>query len=277
MIRLAIRVPRESAEVVLAELLELVPGGVEERDCGEGIIEYAVYGAEGEIPTLPALQAAAAGASIEVSSSRVADGWEEAWKEFHRPVRVEAAGRGLTVAPPWEAGEADDEVVIDPGRAFGTGAHPTTRMCLELLLSIPAGGSCLDVGSGSGVLSIAAARLGWDPVLALDHDAAAVEATLSNALANGATVAAQRFDLLRDGAPPGARLVMANLLRPLLAALAGVGFEGPGPEWLVASGLLADEADEASALLGRAFGMSEAARLQGGDWAAVLLERAPGA
>ena len=261
--------------MVLAELLELAPGGVEERDCSEGVVEYAVYGAEGEIPALPDLRAAAAGVPIEVSSSPVADGWEEAWREFHRPVEVRVAGRRLTVAPPWEAGRAEDEVVIDPGRAFGTGAHPTTRLCLELLLSIPAGGSCLDLGCGSGVLAIAAARLGWGPVLALDHDAAAVEATLSNAAANGAAVEARRFDLLRDGPPPGANLVLANLLRPLLAALSDAGFEESLPDRLVASGLLADEADEASARLAGAFGMSEVTRLQGGEWAAVLLERVP--
>ena len=276
MIRLAIRVPRDDAEVVLAELLELAPGGVEERDCGDGAVEYAVYGAEGEIPALPDLRAAAAGVPIEVTSSPVADGWEEAWKEFHRPVRVEAAGGRLTVTPPWEAGGANDELVIDPGRAFGTGAHPTTRLCLELLLSIPAGGSCLDLGCGSGVLAIAAARLGWGPILALDHDEAAVEATLANAAANGEVVGARRYDLLRDGPAPGAGLVMANLLRPLLAALADTGFEGPAPDRLVASGLLADEADGISALLAEALGMSEVTRLQGGEWAAVLLERAPG-
>lgn len=271
MIRLAIRVPQASAELVLAELIELAPGGVEERDAGEGTVEYAIYGAEGEIPALPELEAAVAGVPIEVSTSTVQDGWESRWRDFHRATTVGGGGRQLRVSPPWDAAGDQPEVIIDPGRAFGTGAHPTTRLCIELLLGEEPEGSCVDLGCGSGVLAIAAARLGWTPVLAVDHDPASVEATAANAEANGVTLEVERFDLLRSGPAPSGGLVMANLLRPLLLELAGKGFDGPTPQVLVASGLLVREADEVSAALCRGLGLEERGRRVEGEWAALRL------
>jgi ribosomal protein L11 methyltransferase len=101
-------------------------------------------------------------------------------------------------------------IVIDPGRAFGTGAHPTTRLTLELLQSVDAAGSLLDVGCGSGVLSIAAATLGFAPVVAIDVDDAAVEAALANAAANGVEIDARRLDALSDALPP-VDIALANI------------------------------------------------------------------
>ncbi len=100
--------------------------------------------------------------------------------------------------------------MIDPGRAFGTGAHPTTRLCIDLL-SRAERGSVLDVGCGSGVLSIAAARLGFAPVVAVDNDPVAVETTIANAAVNGVTVAASLVDGERE-ALPAADLTVANVL-----------------------------------------------------------------
>jgi len=119
-----------------------------------------------------------------VEADDVEEGWEDAWRDFHHGVRV---GR-LWVGPPWDKPpDGALAVVIDPGRAFGTGAHPTTRLCLELLQEAePA--SLLDVGSGSGVLSIAAAKLGFAPVSAVDLDETAREVTAANARANGVAV-----------------------------------------------------------------------------------------
>jgi ribosomal protein L11 methyltransferase len=272
-IRLAVRVRREQAELVLAELLELVPGGVEERDDGD-IVEYAVYGAAGELPELPALRAAAGAALVEVATSEVADDWAERWKVFHEPVEIGLArgdGPALLVRPPWtppRRGRLD--IVIDPAQAFGTGAHPTTRLCLELLLGLEPGGALVDVGCGSGVLAIAAVKLGWAPVLGLDHDREAVRATLENAAANGVEVEARRHDLLRDGPVPGAPVIVANLLRPLLLRLAADGFAGSIPDVLVASGLLAHEGDEVAAAFAR-HGLREAQRRARGEWVALLL------
>jgi ribosomal protein L11 methyltransferase len=267
-IRLALRVRREQAELVLAELLELAPGGVEESEDGD-VVEYAVYGAPGELPELPDLRAAAGGALVEVTTTEVPDDWDERWKAFHRPVEV----GDLLVRPPWAPQrEGLRDVVIDPAQAFGTGAHPTTRLCLELLLELEPGGALVDVGCGSGVLAIAAARLGWAPVLGIDHERESVQATLDNAAANGVTVHARRHDLLRDGPVPGAPTVLANLLRPLLVRVAQDGFEGDAPAALVASGLLAHEGDEVGAAFAR-HGLREVERRAGGEWVALLLRR----
>ena len=269
MIRLAVRVARADAETVLAELLELAPGGLEERDVGDAV-EYAIYGAPGELPALPDVRAAAGAALVDVSTSEVPDDWSERWKAFHRPVDVSWRFRRLRVRPPWEAPLEGDgvDVVIDPGQAFGTGAHHTTRLCLELLLELDPDGALADWGCGTGVLAIAAARLGWEPVLACDHDAAAIEATRENASVNGVPgIAVERIDL-RRAAGPWAPTVVANLVRPLLLDAAGL-MTRP-PERLIASGLLREEADEVAAAFAP-HGLREADRRQSGEWAALLL------
>jgi ribosomal protein L11 methyltransferase len=271
LLRLAVRVAREQAELVLAELLELAPGGVEEVEVADGVVEYAVYGPPGELPALPDLHAAAGDALVEVSTREIADDWDRRWREFHRPVVV---GQRLTVRPPWEAPSTSSiDLVIDPGQAFGTGGHATTRLCLELMLALPAAGRFLDLGCGSGVLAIAAARLGWTPVLALDNDPAAVAAARANARANGVSVEVRRHDLRHDP-PASAPTVAANLLRPLLVAWAGRLREARRPpERVIASGLLAGEVDEVAAAFAPR-GLVERERRHAGEWAAVLLEAA---
>jgi ribosomal protein L11 methyltransferase len=270
MVRLAVRVQPEHAELVLAELLELVPNGVEEVELPDGVIEYAVYGAPGELPFLAAVRAVAGGALVEVCSEEIVDDWHERWREFHRPLVLE--GR-LTVRPPWEPrGEEPLDLVIDPGQAFGTGAHATTRLCLELLLELPPVGPFLDLGCGSGVLAIAAARLGFAPVYALDIDPVAVEVTRENAAVNRVDVDASRFDV-RAEAMPGVATVCANLLSPLLIGWACQLQAGDQlPERVVASGILTHEADRVASAFARA-GLHERARRGAGDWTALLLDR----
>ena len=166
------------------------------------------------------------------------------------------------------------DIAIDPAQAFGTGAHHTTRLCLEALLQLAGqevGGALLDLGCGSGVLAIAAAKLGWQPVLGLDHERESVEATLDNAAVNGVVVEARHYDLLRDGPPPAAPVVVANLLRPLLLHVAAEGFAGEQPRVLIASGLLAHEADEVAAAFARR-DLHERERRHGGEWAALTLD-----
>jgi ribosomal protein L11 methyltransferase len=252
---------------VLAELLELFPAGVEEGTAGDDV-EYAVYGAPGELPALPDLQAAAGGALVDVSTTEVADDWADRWRAFHKPLTV--AGR-VHVRPPWTPAPPPGlvDIVIDPGRAFGTGAHATTKLSLELLVEVePAGGAVADYGAGSGVLAIAAAKLGFAPVLALDNDPLAVEATQGNAAANGIAVATRRIDLRTDPLP-AAPTVVANLLRPLLLVVAER-LPDPPPRTLIASGLLRDEADAIAAAFA-ARGLREHARRAEGDWAALAL------
>lgn len=271
MIRLAVRVARDDAELALAELLVLAPGGVEEVDVSEDVVEYAVYGAAGELPELGELTAAAGGALVEVVSTEVGDDWAERWREFHRPVRI----GDVLLRAPWHepAGDGGVEVVIDPGQAFGTGAHPTTRLCLELLLGREPEGALADLGCGSGVLAIAAAKLGWAPVLAVDHEHEAVAAARDNAAVNGVQVEVRHEDLLHGGPAPSAPTVVANLLRPLLEHLAGSAFEGEPPRVLVASGLLRGEADPIAAAFAANHGLSERSRREAGEWAALTLAR----
>jgi ribosomal protein L11 methyltransferase len=268
-IRLAVRVPRAAAEIVLAELLELVPGGLEETDVSDGVVEYALYGAAGELPDLPALRAAAGDVVVDVSSSEVPDDWADRWKAWHRPVDVAWRFRRLRVRPPWEEALVGSgiDLVIDPGQAFGTGAHHTTRLCLELLLELDPGGALADWGSGSGVLAIAAARLGYAPVLAVDVEPASLEASAENAKVNGAEVEVRRVNLRREPAP-WAPTVTANLVRPLLLDIARL--LERAPQRLIASGLLRGEADEVAGAFA-AHGLRECDRRCGGEWAAVLL------
>ena len=271
MLRLAVRVQRDQAEFVLAELLELAPGGVEEVALGDDIVEYAVYGAPGELPALPALRAAAGAALVEVHTSEIADDWDQRWREFHKPVTI---GELLTVRPPWEPpAQTAIDLVIDPGQAFGTGAHATTRLCLELMLSLEdRRGGFVDLGCGSGVLAVAAARLGFAPVLALDNDPASLTAAGENARVNGVQVEVRRHDL-RSEDPVLAPTVAANLLRQLLVAWASrVAGSPEQPERVIAGGLLTHEVDEvAGAFAGS--GLREASRRTRGDWAALLLLR----
>ncbi|HEX4281277.1 MAG TPA: 50S ribosomal protein L11 methyltransferase [Solirubrobacteraceae bacterium] len=274
MLRLAVRVRRDQAEIVLAELLSVAPAGVEEVDAGSEVVEYAVYGAPGELPALPDLTAAAGDALVEVRTSEVADDWDQRWRSFHRPLVL---GDRLAVRPPWESPVgAEVELVIDPGQAFGTGSHATTRLCLELMLSLSPGGALLDLGCGSGVLAIAAARLGWSPVMAVDYDPASVEAATDNARVNGVAIAVSRHDLRADPLLT-APTVAANLLRPLLltwAARLASASASVVPEAVIASGLLVGEADEVAGAFARV-GLVEAARRESGEWAALLLRRPP--
>jgi ribosomal protein L11 methyltransferase len=284
-IRLALRVPRAQAEVVLADLLELAPAGLEESELEDGMVEYAIYGAPGELPVLPDLRAAIGDALVEVSTSEIPDDWSERWRDFHRPITIFSPApervSALRVRTPWERpSERRDlcEIVIDPGQAFGTGTHATTRLCLELLLALAAldaeRSGLIDLGSGSGVLAIAAATLGYDPVLALDHDPLSVLAAERNAAANDVAIDVRRFDLRRDrwpvSHPQASPVMMANLLRPLLLDLAHT-LEEP-PSHLILSGLLCDEAGEIGRAFAKRLGMAERERRFSGEWAAVWLQ-----
>jgi ribosomal protein L11 methyltransferase len=188
-------------------MLELFPQGFEEVDSPDGIELVAYTDAGGEERLWHVFGG--------VRGQDIAADWRDRWKAFHQPVRVGP----LWIGPPWHDSPADaTTVVIDPGRAFGTGAHPTTQLCVELLLELePA--SLVDFGCGSGVLSIVAAKLGFAPVIALDADANAVAATIANAAANDVQVDARRSNVLDDEAPAAA-VALANITRTSVEALA---------------------------------------------------------
>lgn len=212
------------AEIARARLLPLAPAGFEEVERGAHVELVAYTDASGE----DAIRRAFDG----VASSPVEPGWEDRWRAFHRPVR---AG-GLWIGPPWERRPSDEpSVVVDPGRAFGTGAHPTTRACIELLAGTERG-SVLDAGCGSGVIAVAAARLGFDPVFALDRDEVAVEVTLATARGNGVRVEVARADVLTDDLPT-VDLVVANIELSVVEALLT---RRPAPNAIVSGYLTSD-------------------------------------
>ena len=226
--RYRLRVPAAQAEPALARMLDLFPGGLEEERDGDDVI-LAGYA---ERPPAGGLEA-----------DDVEPGWEDRWRAYHRPVTV---GR-VWIGPPWwpqpnsgdspqETGDSPLNIVIDPGRAFGTGGHGSTRAALELLQRLEPQ-RALDLGCGSGVLSIAAAKLGHDIVAALDIDPLAIGAAAENAARNGVALAVAQADVLADPLPP-APLWIANLELGLLRQL----LERPDlPPVILASGLLDPE------------------------------------
>jgi ribosomal protein L11 methyltransferase len=269
-IRLAVRVAREQAGAALADLLAFSPSGVEEIEIDDATIEYVLYGAEHELPTLEMLHASLGAAVVAVDSREIADDWQERWREFHKPVVVAERFR---VRAPWHPAEPDGliDLVIEPAQAFGTGAHATTRMCLELLVTLaPGSGPLLDIGCGSGVLAIAAAKLGFAPVRAIDNDPLAVAATAANAAANDALLEARQADLRTDGLAP-ARTIVANLLLEPLLALAGR-LERP-PERLIASGLLLGQGEALAQEFAVRHDLHEIERRSEGEWLALLFGR----
>ena len=247
MIRAVVKAPFEAAESLRAQFVELAPEGFEELETGDGV-ELAAYGEAAQ-----RVVAAFPDAHVE----QVDDGWEDRWREFHRPVRI---GQ-LWVGPPWLPPPADAiAVVIDPGGAFGTGAHPTTRLCLELLLEQPPG-SVVDVGCGSGVLAIAAALLGHAPVHALDSAEAAVEASRQNATVNGVALATELSDAT-ESTLPSTDLALANIALAAVELLDSTLWSAR----LIASGYLVADRPELP-------GFRHVERRELDGWAADLFEQ----
>jgi ribosomal protein L11 methyltransferase len=230
-------------------MLELFPEGFEESP-RPGFVELAAYtDGDGEERLRRAFGV--------VSSAPVEPDWADRWREFHRPVE---AGP-FWVGPPWEPlPRGGLAIVIDPGRAFGTGAHPTTRLCLELLGAGPTG-SLLDVGCGSGVLAIAGAKLGYAPVLAVDVDPEAVAATRTNADRNGVAIEARQVDGLVDPLP-AVGIAVANLTLAQVEALAPRLAAGR----LIASGYVETESPAVA-------GFEQRERRTAEGWAADVFER----
>ncbi|MFI5292451.1 MAG: 50S ribosomal protein L11 methyltransferase [Candidatus Limnocylindrales bacterium] len=204
--------------------------------------------------------------------------WANAWKEHFPVIRV---GRRVVIRPTWRRHRrSSDEVVIalDPGQAFGTGLHPTTRLCLAAVERLADGGrvagaSVLDVGCGSGILAVTAARFGARRVLGLDIDPLAVEATISNARRNHVVrrVAAREGSLPTDDGPFD--VVLANLIAGLLVRLAAGLYEATRPTGrLVAGGIYRDREPEVRRALAAA-GYHLVGRQADGEWVALEAER----
>jgi ribosomal protein L11 methyltransferase len=247
LVRWTVRVAASGLEQALARMLEAFPDGVTEEVDGDEVV-LAGYLPAGRTP------------AVDADPEPVEPGWREAWRAFHRPVVVGP----FWVGPPWLTPDPDlDPIVIEPGLAFGTGAHGSTRAALELLVRDPVPrAALLDIGCGSGVLAIAAARLGHAPVSALDRDPHAVRATTANARDNGVTVQAWAADALADDVPE-APLQLANLQLELLEPLFARGITGPR---VIVSGLL-----ETERFAPAGYELRDRATADG--WQALLLER----
>jgi len=202
--------------------------------------------------------------------------WAEAWKAHYEPQHI---GRRLVVCPSWQRYvPSDGEVVItlDPGMAFGTGLHPTTRMCLEALEEdLFRGAKVLDVGTGSGILAIAAAKLGASAVLALDTDPLAVKIAKENVLANGVRKAVE----VKEGSLEMAKgslfdLIVVNILARTITDLIEKGLlDHLKPEGLlIAAGIMASEEEEARNTF-REWGLKQLSPLQKGDWGTLIGRR----
>jgi ribosomal protein L11 methyltransferase len=239
----------EAVERMRARASALLPGGFEELELGGRLQVVAYAESEDQLP----------GELGPWTVEAVESDWAERWREFHHGRLI---GGRLWVGPPWEEPAAGmTSVVIDPGQAFGTGGHGSTRASLELLASLPPG-PVLDLGCGSGVLSIAAVRLGFDPVHACDNDPIAVEVTAENAERNGVRLAPFVADAICDPLPD-VPLWIANILRRPLEQLLG---RPDAAAQAIVSGLVHDEQLDAPA-----YRVERRVVLDG--WQAILLQR----
>ena len=268
--RVTATVSAQHADRAVAEIWDVLGLGCQERAVGERLaLDIWVPG--GGLATARQVTEilTAAGVEAEVETAPEPDDWEDGLRRHHQPISI--AGR-LHLRPPWAPAHPSLlDIVIDPGMAFGTGQHATTRGCLELMCQIPAEGPLLDLGCGSGVLSIAGRRLGFDPVRAIDLDPLATDATIENALANGVGLAVARQNVLADRYP-FAPTVVANLMSELLLDLAARLCAADEIRTLILSGLQDHEAPEVVASYERR-GFSQRAEVAADGWVSALLVR----
>lgn len=268
MLRIALTVPTDAVEEAIDVLVPLLPRGVHERELGEGRTELAFYEHVDALPSRSELEAALGGHARDWAEEEVPDDPVERRRRFGRSWEVAGRLRVRSPADPPGDGALPELVIESAAGAFGTGAHPTTRMCLALLLELEPGGPFADLGCGAGVLAIAAARSGWAPVLAVDHEPQSVAATRRNAERNGVAVDALELDLLAV-APPPAPTLAANVPPPVHAAVAAR--LASAVVHVIASGFVDSERD---AVVAHYAGFTPLA-VRGTGWQAVLLEREP--
>jgi ribosomal protein L11 methyltransferase len=298
----------EAVEAVSEILSRVASGGVSVEQPfsteSEGLAATPIPGAAVTIRAyLPAIDRAAADAAIKAARRRLGhltafdlrpigelqiravheEDWATAWKEHFPVMRL---GQRIVIKPTWrdfDAEPSDVVIALDPGMAFGTGLHPTTRLCLVGLerwadAGLVEGASTFDVGSGSGILAVGAGLLGAGSVRAVDTDPIAVESTLENAARNQVVIKASQGSLPIEGGPYD--LVFANLVANLLIELAaelaatvrpGDGTPGSSGR-LLASGIFVDREPEVRRAFAAA-GMRVLTRDQETDWVALDLER----
>jgi len=272
-----------AAEWMSAEAWASGAAGVEERD-SLGRLELLIYApAEAIDAVREAVAQTGVALDLAVPEPVPDSDWSEAWKQGLEAIEV---SERLLVRPSFvscRVAPGQHELVVDPGQAFGTGGHASTRLTLEwidaLAEDLPAGARMLDVGTGTGVLALAAIRLAGVQVVAFDLDPLAAEAARENAEANGIEAGLALFTgPLEALAPVGFDLVVANLLKSeLLPLIAGIAERTQPGGRAVFAGLLASEADEVRGALEAAgftsAGLREADDANGDRWIALLMRR----
>jgi ribosomal protein L11 methyltransferase len=272
--RVAFRVAAEDKEALLDALLPLLPGGVREAADTDGHVRLSALGGAGALPPRAVLERAA---------GRPLDGWAEDEVPADWRARRAVLGEGgvlvrdrVLIRSPWDPAPGPglvDVVVERRGGAFGSGSHPTTQMCVALLLDLAPEGGAADLGCGIGTLAIAAARLGWAPVTAVDRVPVAIEVARENVIRNGVEVACAVADLASDPVPL-APLLLVNAPPPVHERVAAALSDEVAH--VIVSGIVAGEAE---AVLGRyrAAGFAPAEALGTEDeWLAIRLARDDG-
>jgi ribosomal protein L11 methyltransferase len=270
-----VTVPAEDEDAATAVLWENGTSGIEVREGGEEDVSLLAYfpDAPGLERTLSAALAPLRNARLQPTAVPDVD-WLARFRDGFRRFRA----AGFTVMPAWETDDARpvsrDRLTVDPGRAFGTGTHESTRLCLALLRELADRaplGRVLDLGAGSGILGIAAARLGAQAVSAVDVDPEAIAAARHHARLNHVDLRLVRADLAAALRPGAFDLVVANISAALLLPRRDeiLGLEAPV---LILSGLLADDEP---ALRNAYESAGDVEARQDGDWIALLVRRRP--
>ena len=256
-------------ELIDPKMIDEMPEDVQVKAWFESV--EALRGLENILKALPDMAGFDLG-SLAVRSQGVQEqDWSECWKQYYKPFR---AGERLVIKPSWESWDArpgDLIIELDPGMAFGTGTHETTAMCVEMIEKHYRGGKVLDVGTGSGILAIAAARLGATEVLGVDIDPMAVRVAKENIEKNGLTdvIEVREGDLVAGLDGVKCDFAVANILADVIALLAGPlrRHLTPGAQF-VCSGILRErEEDVKQVLTENGYRLFD--RLQKGDWVAL--------
>ena len=256
-------------ELIDPQMIEEMPEEVQVKAWFESV--EALRGLENILKALPDMAGFDLGALTVRSQGVQEQDWSECWKQYYKPFR---AGERLVIKPSWENWDAqpgDLIIELDPGMAFGTGTHETTAMCVEMIEKHYHGGKVLDVGTGSGILAIAAARLGATEVLGVDIDPMAVRVAKENIEKNGLTdvIEVREGDLVAGLDGVKCDFAVANILADVIALLAGPlrRHLTPGAQF-VCSGILREREDDVKRVLTEN-GYRLFDRLQKGDWVAL--------
>ncbi|MEX2107926.1 MAG: 50S ribosomal protein L11 methyltransferase [Solirubrobacterales bacterium] len=267
MLELTLRVGAADVEEVLDAVLPALPGGVHLQSEEGEVAELSVTLLPGT-PGEEEVRRLAGPLLIDLSAAEVSDDWRERRLARYEPL---VAAERFELRPEWAPPSGDPalvEIVLGESAAFGTGSHPTTQACLAALAeAVPSGRSLADYGCGSGVLAIAAAKLGFSPVIAVDVEETSVGAARENAERNEVEVDVRQLDLLA-GPPPAADVVAVNVPPAIQIDLAGGVEQAPG--LVIASGFTADDvADVASAWEARGLRVAEEQRVM--EWSMLVL------